>query len=202
MTLNSARIGFVEAGARRGAKQAAEMKINDQGRTSTLKMTNNKKSPTLLQILARKISGMNMSNNTDENEPDKAGAEHDSENARIIYTPSAKDRQRIQEWVYDVKDLLAALDPYEAGDADGDSATVSADSDITVILSMDDTPPNQEQERQTKGEIHSVEHATRGQLQDDTDSIATTLAEEDQPMRELLRQWFIAHEMLMLPGLP
>ena len=187
--MNSARSGFVEARGRLGAKHASEMKIMNQVHPSMDKGSAKKKSSTALQMLASKILGMKISSELDADDTYKIDADHESENAGLTGTRSARKRQRMQEWLYDIEDLLAALDLHEEINTDGDSTTSSWNSETTLVPSTDYAPSTQEHTRQIQGRMNNMENTTGGKQHDEAASITSTMAEKDQPMRKLPRQY-------------
>ena len=200
MPLHSARIGSIEARDRLGAKQAARMELkNDREGSSAPKRSTKKTSPSLVKVLARKLQGREASNDSAESakrDVDKIGDAHDSENVRD--TPSAKEYQQTQKWLYDVQDL----DAWEV-DTDVDSVASPSDSERTLAPGINDSRSTQEQGRQTQMEMNNIEDASRMEWRGEVDSIASTLAEEGQPMRKLLK-WscYDIRKTLMLPGVP
>ena len=186
--MNSARIGFVEARVRLAAKHATELKFKNQVHPSKDKESMRKKKSIPLQMLASKILSMGISNYFDKDNTYNAGSGHDSENPRLIHTPSGRERQRIQVWLYDVEDLLAALDPEDENNTDGDSTISSLNSETTLVPSMDCASSKQEQTRRIQGRMGNVKDVTR-ELHDDADITAGTLTENGQPMREFLGRY-------------
>ena len=103
----------------------------------------------------------------------------------MMYLTSAQERQRMDEWLYNVNDLLEALDPSEAVNSDGDTEASPQDSEDTLVPNTDRTPTNEEQELWTQGHLSHAENAPREGWRDEVDSVSSTLAEKDQPLRKL-----------------
>ena len=62
---------------------------------------------------------------------------------------------------------------------------------------------NDQQERRTQERMNTVRNATEGECHDEVDSLASTLAEKEQPMREWPYQYYHStRTMLMLLGVP
>lgn len=202
--LNSARVGFVEARDGIAAKQIEEFR----GSTSSYKTARNKKKPTLFKWLARRLLGKSSRGHHARRRARGTHQQHipKSYNPRdqgVIYLPSAKERQRMNEWLYDVKDLLEALDPHEAGDSDGDSEASSSDSERTLTPGINSVAPTQEQDPQTQERMNNSDNTSRAEWCDEVDSNASTLAEEGQPTRKWLIQSFYGiQSLLMLQGVP
>ena len=103
----------------------------------------------------------------------------------MMYLPSAQERQRMAEGVYNVNELLEALNPNEPVDSDGVTEASSQDSEDTLVPNTDRTPTNEEQELRTQGHSSHAENTSGERWRDEVDSVSSTLAEKDQPSRKL-----------------
>ena len=164
MSYGSARLAYAAHVAGVGRDFKAETRGKDHARVSSHKGDKNKKSPSLLKALGRKVLG---SSSRDEL------ARNDPISSPVITTTTQQ-----------AVDLLAALDPHEEADTNEDSEASSLNSDSTLVASIDYTPYTQGQEQRTQGGLGSVQTATEAEYHDDTDSLASTLAEEDQQHRK------------------
>ncbi|CAF9939942.1 MAG: hypothetical protein HETSPECPRED_002111 [Heterodermia speciosa] len=189
MPLGSARLAYAEHVTGQRRDQATRISFNDSiAQASSGKTAKNKKKPKLFRLLARKLSGTGPRSHHATHRAPGAHQQHlvnsqDPRDQGMIYLPSAHERQRMDEGLYNLNYLLEALDPSEAGNSDGDTEPSPQDSEDILVPNKDRTPTNEEQELRMQGHLSLAENAFGEGWRDEVDSVSSTLAEKDQPIR-------------------